>query len=268
MPVVKDDVVQTLLSRGQPRAARLVARMPAEDGCIEAGYLDALGLRIHRELQRLGEELQLDRRMAALLLEPLRRLGASSAGPVSVVDVGCGLGYVVRAAAARRLLGPEVRLIGVDLNPLLVEEARRLATAEELDCEFVAGDALASVEAVSDPAMTVVISTGFLHHLGEVELEWFFGRQASLGVAGFAHWDIAPCLWSTAGAWIFHQARMREPISRHDGTMSARRAHPAEVLLAVARGAAPDYAPEVLEGPRWYPRALDVLRPIVGWRTC
>ena len=80
----------------------------------------------------------------------------------------------------------------------------------------------------------------------------------------FAHWDIAPCVWSTVGAWVFHRARMREPVSRHDGVLSARRAHPAETLLAAARAGAPRHSTAVLEGPRWQPRALDVVRPIVG----
>lgn len=51
-----------------------------------------------------------------------------------------------------------------------------------------------------------------MHHLPEPELAEFFAAQARLGVAAFAHWDIAPCLWSTLGAWVFHQARMREPV--------------------------------------------------------
>lgn len=240
--------------------------MPVVHGDLDPAYLDRLGLSIHRELQRLGEELQLDRRVAALLEEPIRVLKAASPRPVFVVDVGCGLGHVIRSAASRDLFDAHVRLVGVDLNPVLIDEASRLARAEELDCRFVAGDAFAPGVAVTDPARTIVISTGFLHHLSEDELTALFAAQAALGVAGFAHWDIAPCLWSTVGAWVFHRARMRESISRHDGVMSARRAHPASTLLAAARRGAADYAPEVLEGSRWYPRALDVLRPIVGWR--
>ncbi|HEY0889492.1 MAG TPA: class I SAM-dependent methyltransferase [Nocardioides sp.] len=241
--------------------------MPTNDGMLDEVYLDRLALRIHYELQRLGEELQLDRRVAALLAPWIARLQAAGRTPVRVVDVGCGLGHVIRAAAAHRHFPPGVELVGVDLNRALVNEARRLASVEQLDCNFIAGDAFAPGVAINDPSRTIVISTGLLHHLDLRELVELFSVQARLGVAGFAHWDIAPCVWSTVGAWVFHQARMREPVSRHDGVMSARRAHCAEALLAAAHAGAPEYAPSVIEGSRWHPRAIDVLRPITGWKT-
>jgi SAM-dependent methyltransferase len=267
VPALKADVVNALRGRGQRGAARIVSTIPAAEGILDPAYVDALGLRVHRELQRLGEELQLGRRVAALLRPVVKAVRAGGAGQVRIVDVGCGLGFVVRAMAASCALGPDVELVGVDLNPVLVAEARRLAGLEGLACRFAHGDALAPGVAVEDGARTVVISTGFIHHLPEQGLAGFFAAQARLGVAAFAHWDIAPCLWSTVGAWVFHRARMREAVSRHDGVLSARRAYAAAVLEAAARGGAPGYDIRVLEGSRWHPRALDVLRPVVGIRA-
>lgn len=261
-PVLRDEAAELLRSRGQRRAARIVARLPERDGVLDVAAVDALGLRIHRELQRLGEELQLGRRVASVV----GTLLPTGDSPVRVVDVGCGLGHVLRSIAAHGDLPEHVELVGVDLNPVLVSEASRLATIEGVGCRFVSGDAFEPGVAVADGARTVVVSSGLMHHLAPDELSGFFAAQAQLEVFAFAHWDIAPCLWSTMGAWIFHQARMREPISRHDGVMSARRAHPAETLLAAAERGAPDYAVEVREGSRWHPRALDVLRPLVGVR--
>jgi hypothetical protein len=60
---------------------------------------------------------------------------------------------------------------------------------------------------------------------------------------------------------------MREAVSRHDGVLSARRAHSAPVLEAAARTGAPRYDIQVLERSPWHPRALDALRPVVGIRT-
>lgn len=262
LPVERDAAADLLRSRGQHRAARIVRRMAATGGQIDTIAVDALGLRVHCELQRLGEELQLGRRVAELVAD---LVGSLPPGPVRLVDVGCGLGHVLRAIAARGDL-PSVELVGVDLNPVLVAEAHRLAAIEGLGCTFLAGSAFEPGLAIADAARTVVVSTGLMHHLGPDELAGFLSAQDRLGVAAFAHWDIAPRAWSTIGAWIFHQARMREPVSRHDGVMSARRAHPARTLLDAARTGAPAYECEVREGGRWHPRALDVLRPLVGTR--
>ena len=260
------EIRAALLERGQHRAARIVARMPSSRGTIDAEYLKALAIRVHCELLRLSEELQFGRRVQAQLAPILTDLRTTSDDAIRIVDLGCGLGFVLRSLAASSGLGPDVQLVGVDLNSALTERARDLARQERLTCQFICDDAMHPQAAVQDAARTVVISSGLMHHIPERSLPDFFAAQARLGVAAFAHWDIAPCLWSTLGAWIFHQARMREPVSRHDGVISARRAYPAAALDAAARAGAPDYDPQVLEGSRWHPRSLDVLRPVVGIR--
>src|SRR5258708_9468960 len=228
LPVAQAEVMARLCDRGQRRGARIVSCMPSAGGVRDAGYLDALALRVHCELQRLSEELQLGRRVAALLTPLVAGLRWSGGGgPVRVVDVGCGLGYVVRWLAGSSAVGPGVELMGVDLTPILVAQARLLAEREGLTCRFTCGDALEPGAAVQDGARTVVISSGLMHHLPEPALPEFFAGHDRLGVAAFAHSDITPCLWSTAGAWVFHQARMREPVSRHDRALSPRPAHQA-----------------------------------------
>ena len=261
LPVRRDAVIAQLTAGGQDRAARLARRLPARDGVLVAEEIDALQIRVHCELQRLGEELQLPRRIAEWLV----RWRATRPGePIRVIDVGCGLGHVVRWLAAYDALGPGADLVGVDLNRALVTRAAELAAAEGLHCRFIAGDALAPGVAGDDGMTTVVISSGLLHHLPASALPEFFAAQRDRRVAAFAHWDIDPGPWTTFGAWIFHRARMREPVSRHDGVLSARRAHPASVLLAAARAGAPDYRPACADGPRWWPRLSEVLRPVTG----
>src|SRR5271165_1513450 len=130
LPVVKAEVMARLAGLGQRRAARIVARMPSVDGVLDAGYVDALGVRVHCELQRLGEELQFGRRVAALLGPLVADLRRRSGAAIRVVDVGCGLGFVVRWLSATAALGGDVELVGVDTNPVLVAEAGRLAERE------------------------------------------------------------------------------------------------------------------------------------------
>jgi SAM-dependent methyltransferase len=255
-----------LTDLGQRRAARIVARMPSgAGGVLDPRYVDDLMIRVHGDLQRLSQELRFAPRVADLLGPLVAGVrAAAGGGTVRVVDVGCGVGYLVRWLAETSALGSSVELVGIDLNATLVNAAARLAPREGRRCQFVQADAFAPGAVIEDGSRTVVISSGLLHHLDLADLNGFFAAQARLGVAAFAHWDLAPCLWSTLGAWVLLRARMREPVSRHDGVMSARRAHPAAVLLATARAGAPGYASRVPEGNRWRPRAADVVRPIMG----
>lgn len=265
IPVRRDEVVERLRDSGQRRAARIAEGLPATpDGLLDRAEVDRLLIQVHRELQRLSEELQQGRRVAETLAPWVARLGGGDR-PVRVVDVGCGLGYVVRWLAARRALDG-VELVGVDLDAGLVAEAARLAEVEELDCRFVHGDALDPGIVVADPERTLLISTGLLHHLRGDELRRFFAAHEELGVAGFCHWDPDPGWWTILGAWMFHRARMREPVSRHDGVLSARRAHPAEELLRAARAGAPAYEVACGGGSGRLPLLSEVLRPVVGVR--
>lgn len=56
-----------------------------------------------------------------------------------VLDVGCGTGQTTRAAARR---APQGRAVGIDLSEPMLEQARRIAAAEQVgNVSFVQGDA-------------------------------------------------------------------------------------------------------------------------------
>jgi SAM-dependent methyltransferase len=232
LPVRRDAVMRELLEVGDGRAARIVGKIPEEDGVLDPGAVDRVLIRAHTELQRLNEELQMGAQVAELLdpiLRAVRTAGLSIARP-RVVDVGCGLGYVIRWLAATGVLG-DVELCGVDLNRVLVDRAGELAAVEGLDCRFVYGDAFN----LPEPA-TVYISSGVLHHMRRADLRAFFQAQATSEAIAYCHFDIAATRLAPIGAWIFHRARMREPLGRHDGVASARRAHDDHELMAAAAG--------------------------------
>ena len=258
-PVSRSAVLDRLAASGQRRAARIVAALPHDGDVLDADACDAVVLRAHRELQRLAEELVQPRRVAERVAALL-----PGDGPVRLVDVGCGIGFTLRWLAARAGWGARVELVGVDLDGTLVDEASRLARAEALDVTFVHGDAFAPGVAVDQPDRTVVVSAGLLHHLPADGLEAFFAAQQHLGVRAFSHWDPAPGPWTAVGARVFHRARMREPLSRHDGVLSALRAHPAGVLRDAARAGAPSYDVEVAPDPGWWGSVVEVVRPVTG----
>jgi ubiquinone/menaquinone biosynthesis C-methylase UbiE len=89
--------------------------------------------------------------LAALTLEPGDRF----------LDVGCGTGAAVRAAA-----GVAERAVGVDLSPEMIRRARELAGAGSRT-EFVVGDS----ERLPFPAgaFTAVLCTASFHHYPDPE---------------------------------------------------------------------------------------------------
>ncbi|GIG53293.1 methyltransferase domain-containing protein [Demequina activiva] len=268
VPVRKADARARLSDRGQDRAARLVDAIPARgDGTLDTQAVDDIFLAVHLELGRLSEFVHVPQAMASSLAPIVERLREETTGTIRVVDVGCGLGFDTRVLAHTRALGPDVEFVGLDFNGLLVDAAARLARAESIPVRFVHGDALDPGNAIEDPARTLMISSGVLHHIGASALPAFFARHAELSVAGFAHFDPAPGFWTRAGAWMLHSTRMREPVSRYDGAMSMRRALPASTLLPLARAGVGEAYELTCEDPsRLVPQPDRIVRPIVGRR--
>ena len=219
-PVRKRDAVDRLRAAGNRRGARIVERMPDRDGVLEPDLVDPLLVRVHTELQRLSEELEHGRRVAELLRPLLSALREAGAGrPLRVVDVGCGTGYVLRWLAAKGGLGDDVELVGADYNPALVGEAARLARAEHLRVTFVKANAFRL-----PVGGAVYLTTGVLHHFRGPALAAFFRGHDRPETLAFAHFDFQPSPLAPLGAWVFHAARFREPLARHDGVLSAVRA--------------------------------------------
>ena len=260
------EAVARLEASGQQRAARLVADLTRGDGSLDTDRVDALLLRMHGELHALSQELRTPQRVAAGLRPLVQQARAQDPGStVSVLDVGCGLGLVPRWLAATQALGPDVELVGLDVNPVLVAHARELAAADGAAVRFEVADARSPDLPVDDPRRTIVVSTVLLHHLTVDELRHMLGTHAQAGVAAFLHWDIDPGAWATVGAWLVHRARMQEAVSRHDGVLSARRAHRAATLLAAAEAAA-GYVVTCVDGWHWLPPRSEAIRPLTGIR--
>jgi arsenite methyltransferase len=79
---------------------------------------------------------------------------------VRVVDVGCGAG--IDSLIATRMVGPDGRVIGVDMTPSMLAKARRAATEAGLDnVEFREG--YGEALPVPDGWADVVISNGVLN---------------------------------------------------------------------------------------------------------
>lgn len=149
----------------------------------------------------------------------------------------------------------------MDLNSALIREAIRLAEAEELDCSFIHGDAFSP-----QYAGNIVLSTGVLHHFRGEVLEEFLRRHQGGETQAFLHFDFQPWFLAPAGSWFFHWLRMRTPIARHDGVLSAARAHKGQTLIQAARKNAPDFASGIYGARIWNTPAPRVFHTLVGVR--
>jgi SAM-dependent methyltransferase len=258
--VRKASVLERL--QGAPASARrIAARLATRDEHLDRDAIDGILVRSHLELQRLHEEFRVGAMMRDLLAPMIAIVQRDHHGPVRIVDLGCGLGFVVRWLAARGGFGPEIELVGADYNHALVAAAQRLADVEQLRCRFVEGNAFE----LREPAH-IVISTGVLHHFRGADLEAVFAQHERSSVVAFVHVDIRPSRVAPLGSWIFHQARMREPLAKFDGYWSTVRAHTAGRLREAAQ-AAPGFAIATLDARPGLAGLLRIFQAAIGVRA-
>jgi SAM-dependent methyltransferase len=123
----------------------------------------------HRGPDYAAEFLGYDREALARLPEGSTAAFAGVGNPLSideipvgatVLDIGCGSGMDLLLAATR--VGPDGRVIGVDMTPAMLEQSRASARTLQLDnVELRQGDAEALP--VDDASIDVVISNGVLN---------------------------------------------------------------------------------------------------------
>ncbi len=259
-PVRWQAVLEYFQARGDRSAARIVRSLPRRGEHLDDAEVDRILLVAHMELQRLEEEFLHGQRILDLVQAMVTAAEAHGVPkPYRVVDIGCGLGYVVRWLTCFGGLGAGVELIGVDYNRRFIRAAQLLAEQEGLRCRFELGNA----ERLAQPT-TFYISSGVLHHFRGAGLVDFLARQGS-AVTGFLHTDIRPSWVTPFGAWLYHRARMRQPLARHDGTLSALRAHSAATLLNAARTACPTLAAHIDD--RGTLPIFNVFQSLIGVRS-
>ncbi|MER2566793.1 MAG: class I SAM-dependent methyltransferase, partial [Myxococcaceae bacterium] len=184
-PVKRAAVNAVLEKHGMRVGRKVVDAIPGSD-VLDPDAVDGVLLRSHTELQRLSFEFQNGVRLLQLLRPLLTVLRANSTErPLRIVDIGCGLGFVVRWLAAYGELGDDVELLGCDFNPALIGLAQKLTEEERLRCEFRVTNAF-----TLERRAHVFLSTGVLHHFRGDDLGRFFQRQAQAGAKALLHCDI------------------------------------------------------------------------------
>ena len=262
-PVRKSEVQEIFTGLGNRQALAAIRDLPECNGILDPRAIDQLLLTIHWEMQRLGEEFYHGHRVRDLLLPVIATLRSNGlTGPLRIVDVGTGIGYVIRWLAARTSLpSQEIQLVGMDLNSTLVREATRLATAENLPCQFIQGDAFSR-----EFAAHIYLSTGVIHHFRDAALPEFLRRHDLPETHAFLHFDFHPWTLAPVGSWFFHVLRMRTAVSRHDGVLSAARAHTAATLTGATRTVLPAFSSGIYGGDIWGTSIPRVFQTLLGIR--
>ena len=143
------------------------------------------------------------------------------ARPLTIIDVGCGRGDMLRQIWAwGRKRGLELRLIGVDLN-LHATAAAAAATPDEAPIRYLTADAF---DLPHDLLPDVVLSALFAHHLDDARLVRFLRwmeERARLGwLINDLHRHPLPYVVARGGAPLLRM----HPFVRHDAPLSVARA--------------------------------------------
>lgn len=261
-PIVKADLIAHFAAAENRAAVKIVEKIPDRDGFLCETAVDAMLVAAHCEMQRISEEFQHGRRMAQILRPIIATLrgGDGRRRHLRIVDIGCGTGFVLRWLAAEKVF-ENVEMIGADFNAALITEANALAQAENLGCRFVVGNAFT----LNEPA-DIYLSTGILHHFRGAALGDLFAAQNETKAAAFVHFDFYNSFFAPFGSWLFHAVRMRAPLAKHDGVLSAIRSYKSRELLETAQNAAPDFATAVYGTKLWGLPVPRVFHTLVGIR--
>lgn len=263
LPVLKQDVLSVFSKFANRKAIRAVEALPDIAGILDDQAIDRILISTHWEMQRLAEEFYHGDRVWDLLRRVVAAIRSSGYRDIiRVIDVGCGIGYTARWLAARLPLERyQLEVVGMDLNSALIREAKRLAAMEQLNCRFVHGDAFSR-----EHSGQIYLSTGVIHHFRGESLREFLHRHEQPETFAFLHYDFQPSFLAPYGSWFFHYLRMRTAIARHDGVLSAVRAHHAETLIEAARRGAPGFASGIYGAKIWKTPAPRVFHTLLGMR--
>jgi SAM-dependent methyltransferase len=141
-------------------------------------------------------------------------------GVFTVLDVGTGGADVPAAVAAwGRQRDVPVRIVGVDRHP----EIARLARARSAGPSVAVLQADAGALPFRDASFDACLCNLTLHHLTREEGAMLLQTLHRLGRVGFLVVDLLRCHSGYGGAWLVTRLS-RNPLTRHDGPLSVRRA--------------------------------------------
>lgn len=184
----------------------------------------------------------------SIILNEIKR--QSSTEVLRLLDLGTGSADIPRSIvhwARRQKIA--LKVIAVDLNPIVIQEAKRLCYHyPEIECHI--GNALNLPFA--DDSFDFAISSMFLHHLSDKEAVILLKEMARLAKRGFAINDLQrhPMAW--LGIQLLGRLTSKSKIFLNDAPLSVLRSFSYDELHALCRQAnLPNYKIESRHPFRW-----------------
>lgn len=171
---------------------------------------------------------------SSLTLRGLQTLTASlpPGATLRVLDVATGgadIPVKVGRWAADR--GLDASIVGLDRNPTILQIAAENASFVEL----VHGDATALP--FEDDSFDVALCSLALHHFDVDQAIVVLSEMSRVARRGIVVNDLIRCWHGYVGALVLGRVATREPVTRHDGLLSVRRAYTRSELLELLRRA-------------------------------
>jgi len=156
-------------------------------------------------------------------------------GAITVLDVGSGGADIPRALVRwgeRR--GLRVQVVACDWHPQIPAIAAGFSRSNG-SISFLRADALALP--LPDGGFDFVTCSLMLHHLGEEEVVSLLRKQRALPRHGLIVCDLERSRLGVAGVWLAARVVCRSRLTRHDASLSVRRAYTLTELQDLARRA-------------------------------
>jgi hypothetical protein len=136
--------------------------------------------------------------------------------------------FIVRWLAAQRYFGENVEVIGADFNEALITK-HATSVCRKTQLHFVVANAFR----LDHPPRSICQPEYFITSAAKARRS--LSQHDRQETHAFVHFDFHSSPMSPFGSWLFHAVRMREPLAKHDGVLSAVRAHKSRYLLEAAR---------------------------------
>jgi 2-polyprenyl-3-methyl-5-hydroxy-6-metoxy-1,4-benzoquinol methylase len=155
------------------------------------------------------------------------RVLCSERSPVTIVDVGTGLGDIPVYLARRFVVGgTQAHIIGVDMNAEVIELAKTETVLDTIT--FVSGR-LEDLPGTYD----VVVAAQMIHHLTPDEVVAFLRAAYAKANCGLVVSDFVRSRWAYILVKMFMYLTFADRINRNDGPLSVLRAYTLPELRAM-----------------------------------